>query len=962
MFEKFSTRLFIRINRVMGPVHRQVLLDPSKDFGDAGKGESMKLNLKKIGAIVAGATILASSVAFAGVMYGNTVLVNDNGQPLAKVIVGEKAAASDGVGAAKIVAKLANNAYATKTLKASATATCTGGAGTGTCDVSQETTTLEVTIPGLGTGVHNFGLLIDDFMDRELENRWYQGNADLYTYQKDLLNEKGTPYQDQIGGLLFNAGSFSNVGGGAAAYKISGDNFVPFSKVSVQAGAGRTSNWVEYQFAWFSGYSNMGDKNDEVAPSIDTGLYALVFAPGDNGLPLCPGDPGKSYWYECAVTDQIEAYRMQIKFLGENWVISDVEPPVSTTAVLSDKEVYREAGTIIKLAKEATYGIVDVGDCLTWEEKGVKVCLDDISTLETVKPAIVSFRDLQDKIITSPDGNPIKDQIAPGQTKKVYVPGYGDIKVHVYQTAPGYGLLAKWAEFAIYADEIELESGKKFIESDDTDWKVLFGWSDKYGTTAPKNTYDYATHLREIVLYNEQELEDMTKGEAYPVIDLKDYQGYELVYNGLEAVDRDTLKFKMDNSYTGPLGGKEFKGDGVSSWGDCAAGTSVVLSGAVEVWSDKEKLTPAFTNAAGFSDAEKIFVIYDAADIAADTCGLASPGDVIIMDENGNYQFVDYAAHDVVGTSVNSLPFEYDYAGDEGRVVIYDPTNSNSGLVELYLTEDIGAWDDPVNGGSDLVDVVGVIADPSVIGTKDSFLGVFGAPPDDDEVGFMVVRDGDNPLDSFINNPTGYDNNNGWVDGQDYQTDFITLRGTYAKKTGKNRDFSVASKPVHALFTFRPVVMAGVNPDTFTCEKIPEGGTCNVGNVSIKVKSIDEVVAPCSVSGGACAVESVNAQIVDENNQAMGAEVKASVPYTLTSNLMYLDTEATGLGTGVVITVGGQAVNTVTAAALEEAGMTIDSTNNVVVKEVGNKIIVAGYTAEDTLAAVDQFLAGVKRQ
>jgi hypothetical protein len=173
----------------------------------------------------------------------------------------------------------------------------------------------------------------------------------------------------------------------------------------------------------------------------------------------------------------------------------------------------------------------------------------------------------------------------------------------------------------------------------------------------------------------------------------------------------------------------------------------------------------------------------------------------------------------------------------------------------------------------------------------------------------------------------------------------------------------VPNKVREVLLRFQPTATAGTNPDTFTCDKIPEGGTCKVGDVSILVKSIDEVVSPCSVSGaGACAVESVNAQIVDENNQAMGAEVTASVPYTLTSNLVYLDSEATGLDTGVVITVGGQAVNKVTASALEEAGITIDPTNNVVVKEVGNKIIVAGYTAEDTLRAVDQFLSGVKRQ
>ena len=45
------------------------------------------INLKKIGAIVAGATKLASSVAFAPLYYEDTALVTDSGQPVVKVVV-----------------------------------------------------------------------------------------------------------------------------------------------------------------------------------------------------------------------------------------------------------------------------------------------------------------------------------------------------------------------------------------------------------------------------------------------------------------------------------------------------------------------------------------------------------------------------------------------------------------------------------------------------------------------------------------------------------------------------------------------------------------------------------------------------------------------------------------------------------------------------------------------------------
>ncbi|MBD3210538.1 hypothetical protein GF318_04120, partial [Candidatus Micrarchaeota archaeon] len=55
----------------------------------------MKINFRKIGAVVAGATILAGSAAFAGLTFGSTTLVDDQGAPAAKVVVGAGAHASD---------------------------------------------------------------------------------------------------------------------------------------------------------------------------------------------------------------------------------------------------------------------------------------------------------------------------------------------------------------------------------------------------------------------------------------------------------------------------------------------------------------------------------------------------------------------------------------------------------------------------------------------------------------------------------------------------------------------------------------------------------------------------------------------------------------------------------------------------------------------------------------------------
>ena len=67
------------------------------------------------------------------------------------------------------------------------------------------------------------------------------------------------------------------------------------------------------------------------------------------------------------------------------------------------------------------------------------------------------------------------------------------------------------------------------------------------------------------------------------------------------------------------------------------------------------------------------------------------------------------------------------------------------------------------------------------------------------------------------------------------------------------------------------------------------------------------------------------------------------------------DTEAPS--TGLVITVGGPAVNSVTATALEGSDVTLAKDGDTVVKKVGNYIVVAGYSAEDTMQAAKDFLS-----
>ena len=97
------------------------------------------VNASRIAALAAGAILLSSSVIAAGVMYENVELVNPNGQPTAKIVVGSGAQISDGIAGANIASVLANYAYKSSTITAEPSVDgelCGGasaGTGAGTC-------------------------------------------------------------------------------------------------------------------------------------------------------------------------------------------------------------------------------------------------------------------------------------------------------------------------------------------------------------------------------------------------------------------------------------------------------------------------------------------------------------------------------------------------------------------------------------------------------------------------------------------------------------------------------------------------------------------------------------------------------------------------------------------------------------------------------------------------------------
>jgi hypothetical protein len=128
------------------------------------------------------------------------------------------------------------------------------------------------------------------------------------------------------------------------------------------------------------------------------------------------------------------------------------------------------------------------------------------------------------------------------------------------------------------------------------------------------------------------------------------------------------------------------------------------------------------------------------------------------------------------------------------------------------------------------------------------------------------------------------------------------------------------------------------------------------GGTKVRVKNINVETSACEVEGGDAAVTGLEGLSCVINANVANLGERQDIP----TDLVVMDNVATDVET--VIAVGGPMVNDVTAALLATESP-LASAGDVYVEEVGaGKIVVAGYTADDTMTAAMNFIATLKGQ
>ncbi|MEM3555863.1 MAG: S-layer protein [Candidatus Micrarchaeia archaeon] len=864
------------------------------------------LNVKRIAALAAGAAILGATLATAGaVTYSNTPIISAEGVPQVKIVVGERAAASDGVAAANIAAVIGNLAFksqeVTATVSGAANLGCTvtGGAGAGTCAVTNEKVTLEVTVPGTVGGVYPFNTYINDWVDKKLQNRLFSTVDDVYNTSLDL-----SPFANDVG----------EAGKTYAVKKITSAEFPALASPTV-TDPYANKQYKEEQTLWFQAHGQYDTLNKKLAATDQKGAYQIEFTHDQAGIPVgtCDAtvktnldsnyqnDSNVGDYTKCPEQDMTDRHRVHIGFLGDTYIISQMNPPTDCELTSPTSEC---PGGSINLAKESAYGIVHVGENLTAGAYVLKL-VDIEAPLGNGKESAATIA------IYDSTGSLLKeDKFYPSTSSYTWTaPDGSKVRIRVYKTNPGYYAYAKWAEMAVYSQEFTLTSGESLDTTDNSDWVIKLAWRNKDPTYASKE----ADALRKIILYDNyaDPTQIMGTGDTYDFVTKP--VAYQIEFGGitLGAADYDSLSLSLVyyGSASFPVQTDYDAGCSQTTTINNTNGNLLQVQSLVK---DAFQLSGHDT----FLVQRFYYFLGNETSYGSPVTGLEE-GMVIFQKPGGScYYYMNASVYYLAGDATSDdMPIWYDkhddYDTNTAAFWMQESASSSSGVVDV--------WEVPIYRDTDNKDKFLL----TTTATKQIYYNGVTGIEDELEIGRTTVE-------------PGYISERGtqFVDMSTYGVSFKR-----ARRLGELKFFAKTKGTEATTGT--------------TVGPLGEGETANVGGgVTVKVKEITETVGTCTVGGDAqCTVTGKDG--LSATPSVTRADVR--VPLNTAANkLVVLDKDADTSAT--LIVVGGNLVNTVAAEVIQSGAIDL-SKDRVVVKAVGtNRILVAGYTAADTLTAADQFI------
>lgn len=452
------------------------------------------LKAKRIAAVAAGAALLGIGLAFAGpITFQNVPIINNAGQPVVQVVLGSSAKPADGVSAANIAAAIGNLAFTSVPVTASINASQAQSVlkpvvSTTGYTLANQQVYFNESSSSYVSGTYSFSALIGSVLNRAvkmnqpLNTKTLQTSASGYAYSESnsltvspvaspYFFDEPVPYTTVSGSV--NGGGVSFTSGFVNA---SSDNILRVTPQELPALMNNVGANGESEYLWVTGFpvydQNTNAKTFELKSA--GGAYQAVF--------------NKPISYK---TGSNAVNNAQISLLGQNWTILNYELPGasafnSNTGVASASSTSVVNGGMLQLASSLSpLSTVFVGQNIT--SGPFKVELTDIGrTTNGLLPAAVNVYYNGALVNTT--------AITPPSVQKFNVSNH-TLYVKVNSTFAGYYAYTKYAKMQLYSNVMNVTSGSVFNKTTNPGWNTELLWTN--------TTSGIANELQGIVIFNE---------------------------------------------------------------------------------------------------------------------------------------------------------------------------------------------------------------------------------------------------------------------------------------------------------------------------------------------------------------------------------------------------------------------------------------------------------------------------
>ncbi|MCL4387931.1 S-layer protein [Candidatus Marsarchaeota archaeon] len=463
------------------------------------------LNPKRIAAVVGGAALLATGLAFAGpISFQNVPIISNSGQPLVQIVVGTLAKPSDGVAAANIAAAIGNLAYTSVPVTASVNTTqaAKGRSGCWLSSAKYSLTNQQVYFNESTTayisGTYSFSALIGSVFNRGVKTNQYGATKTLqsssqYTYpEEDVISPSGVSMPSPFttyGSVPFEYSVTASTSGGGVSFSSfsvgTNDNILRVTSSQLPALASNMGANLESEYLWLTGMPvfDQGSNNNINQFNLTNvgGAYQAVFG---NPIEFRSSSNGVN--------------NAQLQLFGQNWTIINYMLPGtsaynSTSGVKTTTSLDTVSGGGLSLASSLEpEKTVYVGqNYSTGGAENFTVQVADIGQPNSngISPAALKVY-LNGALYNV-------SAVNPGTTAKFNDSGH-NLYVKVYQTFAGLYAYEKYAKIQLYSNVVNVTSGNEFNSTYDKGWNIDLLWTNTSSTTSAGN----AIALQSIVVFN----------------------------------------------------------------------------------------------------------------------------------------------------------------------------------------------------------------------------------------------------------------------------------------------------------------------------------------------------------------------------------------------------------------------------------------------------------------------------